>query len=477
MLDILACLFSGEDMLRSVFFVFVTCLCSMPAFANNFFVAKVQDMQSRGAAVEVFKSKKTGLGVVSVGVAEHSSASKALEIARLNSLKQLGAFLHGEHVSGAESAQMTYQNGVASESFYSKISSNVDAFLRSAKIVASGERGREAWVAIAITEKNDFVRDSLMQLDTSNEVKAKGVASLRGGVVKARKIALAAALRNAVEQYAGVQTASRSTVENNTHLRSGVAAVSHGQVEKYIILKEYMANKQYVVEIAARISEKENENSLDAVKESLGRPSFYIASSDSRLVTMLQNALAKADCIVTSDKTTARYVVGANVLKEQYDIPADSKMKGMRTAITVRVSDRANSQDVLFQVSNDPEDSVEISSNHEVLERNSYRYALETIETEFIGAINRIFNSQFNNGTKVIVTLARFDRMRDVDEFRNCLEALPLTKSVVVRPVKKRQVEFELIYLGNPTALQMDIMKKIQRVQTSGLTGKKYTRW
>lgn len=462
-------------MLRIVLWFFVVGMFSTPAFAGNFFEAKVHEMQQRGAGVEVFKSRKTGLGVISLAVAEHLQQNKAIEIARLNSLKQLGAFLHGEHVSGCEEASLEYKDGVATESFYFKIASNVDAFLRSAKVVASGTRRGEAWVAIAITEKNAFVRDSLMQLDVSNEVKARGVAALKSGVVKARKLALAAALRNAVEQYVGVQTASRSTVENNESLRSGVAAISHGQVEKYTILKEYVANKQYVVEIAARISEKENAQSLDAIKESLGRPSFYLDTKDKQLRRMLQDALAKANCTVSSQKSSARYVVGADVSSEEYDIPADSKMKGMRTTITLSVTDRNNASDVLIHMSNDPEDSVEISANKQVRERNSYAYALETIEGQFIQKINSVFNQQFNNGSKIIVTLAKISFMRDVDELRACIESLPLTKSVEVRPVTKRQVQFEVIYLGNPTSLQLDIMKKAQEFKLRGLRAKNTT--
>ncbi|KAF1073759.1 hypothetical protein [Halodesulfovibrio sp. MK-HDV] len=462
-------------MLRFIAGLLLVVIMSVPAFAQNMFEAKAHEMLDRGAGVEVFKSKKTGLGIISIGHGSHRSPNKALEIARLDALKQLGAFLGGETVSGSESAQMSYQDGIAKESFFSKVSSNVQAFLKSTKVVASGDSGRESWVALAITEKNQFVRDSLMQLDTSNEVKARGVASLKPGVVKARKLALAQALRNAVEQYAGVQTASRSTVENNGKLHSGVAAISHGQVEKYSILKEYVKGKQYVIEIAARISEKENEHSLDAVKESLGRPSFYIATKDGRLTRMLQSALSKADYPVTSQKSSARYIVAAHVNKEQYDIPANSTMKGMRTEINISVSDSKNVRDVLFKISNDPEDSVEISANMELLERNSYRYALETIEEEFVSAINRTLNQQFNNGAKVLVQLTGFRNMDQINEFQRCLEALPLTKSVTSRPIVKHSIEFELIYLGNPDSLQVDVMKKARefRLRRLGACGTK----
>ncbi len=65
--------------------------------------------------------------------------------------------------------------------------------------------------------------------------------------------------------------------------------------------------------------------------------------------------------------------------------------------------------------------------------------------------------------------------MDQINEFQRCLEALPLTKSVTSRPIVKHSIEFELIYLGNPDSLQVDVMKKARefRLRRLGACGTK----
>ncbi|SKA67580.1 hypothetical protein [Desulfobaculum bizertense] len=458
--------------MRFIFSMLICLLSITPSFAADFLQQKAQGMYQRGADIQVVKSSQTGVGVIALGHAFNGDSHKALELARMDALKHLGAYLRGERVTSTDQATFVSNGDECAEAFFSQMTTHVDAFLKSAEQVASGRSQKETWVAVAVTQRGNAVHGELDKISSSNEVKAKGFGSLQSGQVKARQIALGQALRNAVEQYLGVSTVSRSTAEDGGNLRSGVSAVSRGHVEKYSVIKEYVANGQYVVEIAARVSEKENGTSLSAVKESLGRPSFFIYTKDQRLREMLMEVLSDNELPVTAQESSARYVLLAKVKKQKYTLPADEKMKGMKTTITIAACDSKNASDALFTVKNDPERSIEVSADDELLERNSYKYALEDVQKKFVGQINKTLNQQFNNGAKVIVRLIRFDRMRDVDELRSCMEDMPLMKSVSVRPVRNRIAEYVLIYAGDPTSLQLEILKKSRNYRLRGLRAK-----
>jgi len=98
---------------------------------------------------------------------------------------------------------------------------------------------------------------------------------------------------------------------------------------------------------------------------------------------------------------------------------------------------------------------------------------MEELEGKLITQLNKKFINTFQKGSKVLVTLMRFDRMRDVDELKACIESLPMTKSVIVFPVKKDTVSYEVLYLGNPSDLQLSILKKSQDFKLRGLRIKK----
>ena len=151
-----------------------------------------------------------------------------------------------------------------------------------------------------------------------------------------------------------------------------------------------------------------------------------------------------------------------------YEYEGIAGMQAMQTTIRVRVRDSFNNSD-LINISSDPNRSVEMSDSDVVRQRNSFNYAIEDLQPKLVGAIQQQFVHQFNNGTQVSVTLRNFDRLRDVEDLKNCIERLPLTRSVMLNPVQGREASYDVFYLGNPGALQLEIVKQAESCRLRGL--------
>lgn len=252
-----------------------------------------------------------------------------------------------------------------------------------------------------------------------------------------------------------------------------MASVSKGYVKKYEIQDESQDGGNYIIEISAEIAEgdPDSHNSIDAVKENLGRPSFYLNIEDQKLKDMISGVLNNNALDITEIKNRAKYIINAKVEKFEYDVPSSQTMKGLQTTITVKVSEKFSGEDFI-NISNDPGKSVEISALKEVREKNSYTYAIQELEKKLIPEINKKLINKFNNGTKVLIKLVNIDFMRDVYELRECIESLPFTKSVSLSPVEDKTVTYEVLYLGNPSDLQLEILKKSREYKLRGLKAK-----
>jgi len=419
---------------------------------------------------EIIDSKKYGKTIITIGKSDNAKENIAYDIAKQEALKNLASFLYGETINSNESFVTLEQNGTIDEKYFSSITSNIDASLKSSFLYKSGRYNEEYYTVVLLAEKNTASKDTFKKITNSNVIESRGYSSLSEGISKARQNALNEALRSAVEQYSGVQMASKTSIENAEKYRGKLSSVSKGYIKKYDVIKEFKDGNNFVVVIVAEVAEDEPnaEKSIDAIKENMGRPSFYIISTDNRLKSMIENILSKNQLDIAINKRDAKYIITSNASKFEYEVPALKNMMGIQTTIEIVVKDVFANENII-NISNDPENSVEISKSPNIRERNSYNYAMEEIEEKFIKNINSQFINKFNNGNKVRVKLERFDRMRDVDELKECIESLPLVKSVNVSPVKNYNVYYDVIYLGNPSDLQLSIMKKSREFRLRGL--------
>jgi len=457
-------------MRRFIVFILFIALLFYTGIAKAGINSQIKEMLSEGQRLALYKDKDVGRSVISIGFGRNDNNNIAIDMAKHEALKHLTAFLKGEKISATESTEQKYIGDLIEESYYQQIKSSIEASVKSAYFYKSGKYKGDIYAVVIISERSTFATDLFNSKQDTNTVVAKGFASIDNDKTKARNNALNQALRNAVEQFNGVQMASKTSIENSDLYKAKLASVSKGYVKRYEIKNEYQDGENYLVEILAEISEgdPDSTNSIDAVKESIGRPSFYLNIEDKRLKDMISEVLSNNNLDITQIKTRAKYIISGEVGKYEYDVPSSQKMKGIQTTIMLKVSEKFSDEDII-NISNDPENSVEISALKELRERNSYNYAMEELEEKLIKQINRNFVSKFNNGAKVLVKLVKFDFMRDVHELKECIESLPLTKSVSVSPVENKTVTYELLYLGNPSDLQLEIFKKSREYRLRGL--------
>ena len=446
-------------------FFFLLYFSSFNVYAN--IDDEINSMLDDGKQFVLYEDSVSGNTLISIGFGLHRKDNIAIDMAKQDAMKQLTGFLHGENVDAIEIAEQKFIGDQAEESFYQSMVSNINGTLSAAYLYKSGNHNDMKYVVMLISERSKDLSGSFSHRENSNTVKATAFSSLSQGIEKARKLALNQALRNAVEQFSGVQMASKTSIENAENYQGKLSSISKGVVKKYTVINEGPEDDMYVIEIVAEITEEnDTSGSIDAIKESMGRPSFLIVVDDSDIRRMLSEVLNNADLEITDNELSAKYIIKVDI--DRYEYPAIAGMTGMQTTITIKIKDKYSDDDFL-NISNDPENSVELSKSDIVRKRNSYSYAMDEIKDKLTTAINKKFNSTFNNGSKVLVKLQRFDRMRDVDELKACIESLALTKSIIVRPVQNRSVTYEVIYQGNPSDLQIEILKKSREFRLRGL--------
>lgn len=441
----------------------------LPALACASLEKTVSMMLANSQYMEMVNDKELGRTLIAIGLGMHRKANVAQEMARQNAMKSLTAFLKGERISSVEHSRQEWQGDTALEEYYSSMTTHVEGALKSAWNFDTGEHDGMVYSVMVISEHSRDFSEALNQ--QGHTIESRGVSSLSSGVEHARSTALNNALRNAVEQYGGVQMASKTTIENAEDLKAKLSTVSSGHVKRYTVAKEFQEGNNYVIIINAEVSDTpaDGKQQILAVQESMGRPSFAIQTTNPDVDRLMRELVASSGFEVSSAPDNARYLIKADISKYEYQ--AIGGMDGLQTTIKVRIIDKFSSDD-LINVSSDPNSSVEISDSASIREQNSLRYAMEDLKPKLLGAIQKKFIHQFNNGSKIQVTLHAFDRMRDVDELRACIESLPLVRSVSVQPIRNRNASYEVIYLGDPASLQMDILKQSRSFSLRGLKAK-----
>ncbi len=379
-------------MKHSLFFIILTIFLLFGSTVHANIDGRINEMLNDGQQVSFYKDHNLGRSVIAIGYGNNANPNIAIDMAKQQAMKYMAAFLKGETISAIEVAKQKYIGDYAEESYYQQMKTSVNASLRAAYFYKSGNHEYGKYAVVIIAEKSKAEADFFTSKSNPNIIEAKGFASINEGISKARNYALNQALRNAVEQYGGVQIAAKTSIENSDKYRAKLASVSKGHVKKYEIKNEYQKGNNFVVVIIAEISEEDPDvdTSIEAIKESMGRPAFYLNVEDLRIIELVRNILSKHDFDITPDKLRAKYLLTAEVKKYEYDVSMSKQMKGIQTTINIKIVDKYSGEDFI-NISNTPENSVEISASQEIRERNSYNYAMEELGDRLIKELNRKF--------------------------------------------------------------------------------------
>ena len=429
----------------------------------------VGDMVSMGQTIRVLEDPERGRSVLAIGFSDQTgNRNQDVEIARNIAFEELAGFVSGRTVASDSRVFFEMRDGVSREEFMTSIQTNVEATLRAVETERVGNHQNRVFVVLRISPTAIGFSSEIQSAMASNEIVATGLASLDAGLDRARRVALEDALRSAVSQFGGVATAARSSVTDQTQLRSQISARSRGSVSSYRVLEEKSEGGYFHVRIAAIVTE-EDERSDDivaAIQENLGRPGYFLQADSSLLRAELEKLLHDGGFHLVTDRSAARFIVNATTQIEEF--PSVGGITGRTTALTIRVQDVFSSEQ-LHVFENDPSQTLQVSTNDALRERRSLNFAIQDLAEDFKSSIASGLTDQFQHGARVTVILSGFDRVRLVDMFQTLLEEMPDVRSVAMRPIQGQSVTFDVFYHGNPTELQTEVLRNAQRYRLFGL--------
>lgn len=429
----------------------------------------VGDMVSMGQTIRVLEDPERGRSVLAIGFSDQTgNRNQDVEIARNIAFEELAGFVSGRTVASDSRVFFEMRDGVSREEFMSSIQTNVEATLRAVETERVGNHQNRVFVVLRISPNVIGFSREIQSAMASNEIVATGVASLNAGLDRARRLALEDALRGAVSQFGGVATAARSSVTDQTQLRSQISSRSRGSVSSYRVLEEKSEDGYFHIRIAAIVTEEDerSEDIVAAIQDNLGRPGYFLQTDSRLLRSELEKLLRDGGFHLVTDRSAARFIVNAATQIEEF--PSVGGITGRTTALTIRVQD-VFSAEQLHVFENDPSQTLQVSTNDALRERRSLNFAIQELAEEFKSSLAAGLTDQFQHGARVTVSLSGFDRMRMVDMFQAMLEEMPDVRGVAMRPIQGQTVTFEVFYHGNPTELQTNVLKNAQRHRLFGL--------
>lgn len=430
----------------------------------------IKDMIADGQAIRVVDDSERGRSVLAIGFADQSgNRNQDVEIARNIAFEALAGFVEGRTVVSDSRVYFEMADGESREEFMSSIRTNVEATLRAIETEKVGSAGDRVYVVLRVSPSSIEFSNEIRGAMASNEIIAKGISSLESGLDRARRLALDEALRSAVSQFGGVATAATSSVTDQTELRSQISSRSRGSVSSYRIIDERSQDGYYYVEIAAIVVENDerSEDMQAVIQDSLGRPGYFLDRiNDTLLKAELEKLLKDGNFHVVTDRSAARFIIEATTAVEEF--PSVGGVTGRTTALTIRVFDTFSSEQ-LHVFENDPANTLQVSTQEQLRERRSLGFAIDEIADLLKESLATGQADQFENGARVTVSLAGFDRMRLVDMFETMLEEMPQVNGVSIRPIVDKKATFDVFYQGNPAELPTEVLRNAQRHRLFGL--------
>lgn len=433
------------------------------ALASDAVDVAVDAALDQGRDLAFAESDSLGKTVIAIGIAENSSPAKSIESARQAASVTLAGFLTGKNITATDASVMSSVGGETLLAITSESEVSVDAMLRGAQIYKTGSLNDGRWfVALALAEKAEAFTDALAKRRFETTIQSKGFSPLEDDLARSRRLALTDALRSAVEAFSGVAVATKAYIRDAEDLQSTVATVSQGRVTRYEIVEENQSTGSYYVLVIAEIEERPPgaTDNIDAILESMGRPGIFVSSEHAGVVTLLQNFLDDLNFEIATTNPSATYIIDAAVQVEEVPVRfGNGSHYSTKTQIDITLSHRLSS-DILLSISNDPDESVDISRYEDIGRRNSLNFAFDEISEPLAQKLKSLMVSEFNNGTKITVALVDWFGLRQVDAFESCLRSLPDVKSVSPLPIDKgSSASFEIIYMGEAGGLQVDFKK------------------
>lgn len=353
-----------------------------------------------------------GYYIVALGTSNLSSESKGLADARMTALRQLSEVINGVTISGDSSAAMEYvsvseegnNQEFSSEAFHNVVSTYFNGKVSAAKLLKSGSYDGRYFSAMVITE-TDINNSKKLQVsqpnkantkDTNNsladfsntaqQVEAKGMASMKHGEAKARKLALEDALRNAVQQAQGVMLQGKSGRFNDA-IATALTTKTEGYISSYEVLEEDIARGQYSLTIDAEVNAAQLLSDISFYTNVLGEPVFYLSTDNKLKTDWLRDELESLGFSFNTNKAKSTH--SFYLQQSQVAVKNHKQSTGIETKLALKLQDN-RSADILFTITNNslktriyvqPQSRAKQVSEHVAYKQMKKKLPIEVIQS------------------------------------------------------------------------------------------------
>ena len=237
-------------------------------------------------------------------------------------------------------------------------------------------------------------------------VRASGYSVIQNNrIPRAKRDAVQAALRNAVEQVMGTTIIGQSQLMDNDKAKAKVISQTAGSVKQYRIVKEGATGINYQVIVNAEIEEKSLLDNYAAIVRSMGNPGFLVNTTDPDLHTALTGFLTDLGFMVTTDNDIAQFIVNGDC--RYININDSHYGDGIQIDLELRLINKKNSQQ-LFSFSNTPRLTSSYSGNFHQIRQSAAKRAFKTMRKTLHEKLNKVVMDWVLNGRPVDVVFNNF---------------------------------------------------------------------
>lgn len=336
------------------------------------------------------------------------SQDQLLSLAELRARRDIAAWF-STAISSESSLEQTQtlqddQTTSISQTYHSLTRTRSDALLKGVTIHSFTSDGDGLHAFFYTTGRN---ADMTAALEAQLREAPPGVVRSVGfgvitekGLALAKRQAIQAALRNAVEQVMGATIVGQSQLMDNEKAKSKLLSQTVGNVKEYRIVREGEQGISYQVVINARVNENDLLDNYAAFVRSMGNPGFYIRSGDEDLSTALNDFMAGLGFNVVEDAAIAQFEMLADCkyLKVHDDYYGD----GIQIETHLTLSDRVSGQRLISMQNRPALTSTFTGSFHQVRQVAAGK-AFKSMKGELHKKLNQVVMDWVLNGREMKV--------------------------------------------------------------------------
>ena len=442
-----------------------------PAFNPE---ALLQEMYRNEQRLSIGSSCDYGNWIItrhSVPLRNGRTVVEAAAIAEIRARKAIAAAL-GSNVSAQDIASETIKNVNGKTEVESVMKSfvqiDVNELLRGITLlrqdIKETAHGKVLLSAYYVTTTQiDATAELKKQLKAAppGVVRASGYSVIQNNrIPRAKRDAVQAALRNAVEQVMGTTVIGQSQLMDNDKAKAKVISQTAGNVKQYRIVKEGTQGINYQVIINAEIEEKSLLDNYAAMVRSMGNPGFIIICQDPDLKAAFSGFLADLGFKVVNKFSEAAFIVNGNC--KYIAANHDYYGKGIQIDLNLRLMDKKSGQE-FFNISNEPRFTTSFSGSLHQIRQSSAKKAFNKMRKELHGKLNKVVMDWVLNGRPVDVVFNNFTGDTAlVQKLVKSFEGVPCAKYETFE-FKDNKLTVKCVYIGPTADFNEFLLERITR--------------